>query len=65
MTKESDLNYPLPPNVFKMIEFMEVQDDYRKFVQWKWIKLKEKENDKKSLKIYVINIFCSNELIFI
>ncbi len=34
VTKESDLNYPLPPNVFKMIEFMEVQEDYRKFVQW-------------------------------
>jgi hypothetical protein len=33
VTKESDLNYPLPPNVFKMIEFMEVQEDYRKFVQ--------------------------------
>ena len=33
VTKESDLNYPLPPNVFKMIEFMEIQEDYRRFVE--------------------------------
>lgn len=24
VTKEEDLNYPLPPNMFKMLEFMEI-----------------------------------------
>jgi hypothetical protein len=33
VTKEGDLNYPLPPNVFKMIEFMEVEEDYKRFVE--------------------------------
>jgi hypothetical protein len=24
VTKDNDLNYPLPPNMFKMLEFMEI-----------------------------------------
>ena len=31
ITKEADLNYPLPPNMFDMIEFMEL-DDYKSFI---------------------------------